>query len=50
MMFRFMIPKMCLSVGNIYTSEEIRQELGGEQQTYLPQTDGQISCGCFNLE
>ncbi len=32
-----------------YTRDEIYRVLGGEKQTYLPQRNGIIVCGCFDL-
>jgi hypothetical protein len=34
-------------VGERYDRQHIHDELGGELDTYLPQKDGQIVCGCF---
>jgi hypothetical protein len=36
--------------GAVYTRERIQEELGGENETYLPQKENQIVCGCFTQE
>lgn len=41
---------MSFIIGETYTRETINQALGGETVTYLPQQDGKITCGCFNLK
>jgi len=38
---------MKLRLGRSYTRGEIHNLLGGELQTYLPQSKGKIVCGCF---
>lgn len=39
---------MAFILGNTYTRDEIHNQLGGEKETYLPQKNGKIVCGCFN--
>ena len=39
---------MCFIIGNTYTRKEIYNEVGGEQESYLPQYNNTIVCGCFN--
>ncbi|MEM7592980.1 MAG: hypothetical protein AAF383_15930 [Cyanobacteria bacterium P01_A01_bin.83] len=41
---------MSFTLDHIYTRQEIHEKLGGELETYLPQKNGKIVCGCFNLE
>lgn len=38
---------MSFEVGKKYTRHQIHAVLGGELQTYLPQSNGRIVCGCF---
>jgi|GEM_PF-2231541 len=38
---------MLFNVGQYYTREQIRTELRGEIQSYLPQHNGRIVAGCF---
>jgi len=38
---------MKITVGDFFTRHEIHEMLGGEIQSYLPQKNGQIVCGCF---
>lgn len=39
---------MAFTLGNTYTRDDINAQLGGEKETYLPQKNGKIVCGCFN--
>jgi hypothetical protein len=41
---------MKFRIGAFYTRERIQEELGGENETYLPQKDNRIVCGCFTQE
>ena len=41
---------MPFMLGETYTRDEIGDELGGSKQSYLPNVDGRITCGCFKLE
>jgi hypothetical protein len=38
---------MIPTLGTSYTRRQIHNMLGGELDTYLPQRDGRIVCGCF---
>ena len=38
---------MAFALGQIYTREEIHEQLGGSIQSYLPDVDGKVVCGCF---
>jgi hypothetical protein len=38
---------MKITVGDFFTRQEIHEMYGGEIQSYLPQKNGQIACGCF---
>jgi len=37
-------------IGQTYTRDEIGDELGGSKQSYLPNVNERITCGCFNPE
>ena len=40
---------MALQLGTVYSREQIRQEVGGgDLQSYLPHTSGNVLCGCFD--
>jgi hypothetical protein len=36
--------------GESYTRDQIHKILGGEKDSYLPQKDGKIVCGCFSTD
>ncbi len=38
---------MPFEIGEYYSREQIQKELGGEIQSYLPQSKGRIVAGCF---
>jgi len=38
---------MSFLLGDTYTREEIHQQLGGDQQSYLPHVDGVVVCACL---
>ncbi len=37
-----------LELGNFYDRQEISEMLGGNYQHYLPHTNGDVVCGCFD--
>ncbi len=41
---------MTFEEGEMYSREEIHEVLGGDLQSYLPQKDGKIVCGCFRRD
>ncbi len=41
---------MEFKLGKSYTRDEIHNALGGEKETYLPQVNKKIVCGCFSRE
>lgn len=41
---------VAINVGKRYTRAQIQQAYGGGIQTYLPNRDGRVTCGCFDPE
>jgi hypothetical protein len=39
---------MAFTLETTYKRDDIYAQLGGEKETYLPQKNGKIVCGCFN--
>ena len=39
---------VAINVGKRYTRAQIQQVYGGGIQTYLPNRDGRVTCGCFD--
>jgi hypothetical protein len=37
-------------LGEIYTRDQIHEELGGSKQSYLPNVNGRVVAGCFTKE
>jgi hypothetical protein len=36
-----------MNIGDVFTRQEISHLLGGSIQSYLPERDGRVVCGCF---
>src|SRR6266487_1810409 len=46
-----LLPNMKLALGQAYTRRQIHQIVGGgSEQSYLPERNGRILCGCFDPE
>lgn len=41
---------MAFTVGSQYTRTQIQQQLGGGVQSYLPNRNGRVTCGCFGMD
>src|SRR5947209_4452087 len=41
---------MLFILGESYTRHQIHAVVGGDTQSYLPQKDGKIVCGCFKTD